>query len=91
MKLNTIFYFAVKSTPNSFSPVQGQLIETLPKFGKQFSVSFSFQLEAVVPEQMFNLVHFTTGEDSEKYGDRAPAVFVEKGRVVQGLTLSYWI
>ena len=40
---------------------------------------------------MFNLVHFTTGEDSEKYGDRAPAVFVEKGRVDRGLTVSYWL
>ena len=39
MKLNRIFYFAVKSTPNSFSPVQGQLIETFSKFGEQFSVS----------------------------------------------------
>ena len=81
----------MKSTPNSFSPVRGQLIETLAKFGKQFSVSLSFQLEAVVPAQMFNLVHFTTGEDSEKYGDRAPAVFVNKGRVDRGITLSYWL
>ena len=41
MKLYRIFYFAVKSTPNSFSPVQGQLIETFSKFGEQVSVSGS--------------------------------------------------
>merc|ERR1719436_1408668 len=54
------------------------MIDTLAKWGKQFSVSFSFRLNTAPNQAHHNLIHFTLGGNCCGYGQRAPAVWITK-------------
>ena len=66
---------------STFAPVRGQIIDTLAKWGKQFSVSFSFRLNTAPSKAHHSLIHFTSGGNCCGYGQRAPAVWITRGRI----------
>ena len=62
-------------------PVRGQMIDTITKWEKQFSVSFAFRLNTAPGKAYHNLIHFTLGGNCCGYGQRAPAVWITRGRI----------
>ena len=54
---------------------KGYLIETLPRLGKEWEISFEFKPENYDQSGYTSILHLSTGEDSSVLGSRIPAIF----------------
>eukprot|EP00092_Neocalanus_flemingeri_P021315 GFUD01023102.1.p1 GENE.GFUD01023102.1~~GFUD01023102.1.p1 ORF type:complete len:188 (-),score=16.02 GFUD01023102.1:745-1308(-) len=61
---------------------QGNLITTLKYIGKEYKVAFDLEINSY-GSGWNQVVHFTTGGDGGKYGQRIPAVFTDGSEYIQ--------
>ena len=54
---------------------KGNLLETLPRLGEEWEISFDFKPDAYTTEGFTSILHLTINEDLTKIGDRIPAIF----------------
>ena len=48
----------------------------IPYIGKEFLISFELFINSITEEEWQNVIHITTGGNSDKMGDRIPGVWV---------------
>ena len=63
----------------SVNIVRGLIRKTYPTWNKIYRVSFSIIVNKLPHAQWTNVIHFTTGGDHKVYGERVPAVWINKG------------
>ena len=57
------------------------MVWTTSLWGHQFKVEFDIKVtKPVLPETWYSVFHLTKGEHNSQYGDRIPAVFVNKNK-----------
>ena len=54
---------------------KAHLIETLPRLGKEWEISFEFKPENYDKSGYTSILHLSTGEDNSVLGSRIPAIF----------------
>ena len=54
---------------------KGNLLETLPRLGKEWEISFDFKPDAYTTQGFTSILHLTINEDMTQIGDRIPAIF----------------
>ena len=59
--------------------MKGLVRKTYPTWNKVYRVSFSVIVNKLPHGQWTNVIHFTTGGDHKVYGERVPAVWINKG------------
>ena len=59
--------------------MKGHVRKIYPTWNKVYRVSFSIIVNKLPHAQWTNVIHFTTGGNGEVYGDRVPAVWINKG------------
>ena len=62
-----------------FTLVKNRIFSQLPRVGKQWYLSFDVKPTGTIRSSS-NIVHATIGKDSERFGDRIPAVWFRPGR-----------
>ena len=53
---------------------------TVPTWGKDWKVSFNLKLTGKIGNRWGSIIHFTTGGNNNKYGNRIPAVWTIPGK-----------
>ena len=78
----------------TFTPKKNHLIAELPFFGKEYTVMFDIFINKITFVE--SVLHIGLGGNMEKYGDRNPAIFVNKApwgiHVASSISgnLNYW-
>ena len=68
----------IRSWP--FDMVKNNLIAELPYIGKEYKISFELLITEFASAPYETVIHFGLGGNVEKYGDRAPAVWLNKDK-----------
>ena len=55
---------------------QSNLARTLPSIGKEYKISFDLLVSKHKPADTRNVLHFTTGGNHGRYGDRIPGIWI---------------
>ena len=63
-----------------FDLVKNNLIAELPYIGKEYKISFEILITKFGSDPYQSVLHFGLGGNAEKYGDRAPAVWMTKDK-----------
>ena len=77
------FFFQSHSYSRSgnVSLSKDNMVWTTSLWGHQFKVEFDIKVtKPVLPETWYSVFHLTKGEHNSQYGDRIPAVFVNKNK-----------
>ena len=54
------------------------LIANIPKFTKEYKVSFQLKINKIEDDKKFdNIIHLTTGDMNGKYGTRTPGIWLD--------------
>ena len=62
---------------------KNHLVKNYDSWGKVFSISFSITVFKSQSWDWTNVFHFTADGDNEKFGDRIPALFINKNKYFQ--------
>ena len=54
---------------------KGNLLETLPRLGEEWEISFDFKPDDYTTQAFTSILHLTINDDMTQIGDRIPAIF----------------
>ena len=69
---------------DSFKIAENMKIVKLPVLGPFFSIKFKIRVTSFPTSDMASVLHFTTGDECCKEGDRVPAIFIGSGSKGRG-------
>ena len=74
-------YFIVKlfsSISDCWRITKGNLIDEFQNWGDEFNIEFSIKVTQLPSETWTNVFHFTADGNYDNYGDRIPALYINK-------------